>query len=473
MVEIIKRNKALSVSPLKSSQPLGASLAFLGLNRAIPMMHGSQGCTAFAKVMFVRHFREPIPLQTTAMEQISTVMGADENIVEGLKTICEKNAPAAIGLLTTGLSETQGCDIRRALATFRQRYPQFDDTAVIPVNTPDYTQSLEGGFAAAVNSMIEVLVPDAEEAGTLPGRRQRQVNLLPCASLTPGDIEALKEIIETFELRPIVLPDIADSLDGHLTDSDTNPLTIGGTDRYEIELMGDSVATLVVGPSMAKSADRLKAKTGVPDYRFDTLLGLDAVDEFIHTLSRIAQRPVPPKIERQRQQLQDAMVDCHFMLGLRKVAIAGEADELLAMTRLLQGVGMEVVAAVTGTRGPALQHLPLPSVKIGDLEDLERLAAAHGAELLLGNSHTAATAKRLGVPLMRMGFPQYDHLGGYQRCWIGYRGTRQALFDLANLMLHHMAGHEIKPYRSVLSQKRDEWQGEKHGTATSIEAASA
>ena len=85
MAEILKRKKPLSVSPLKASQTVGAALAFLGFNRAMPVMHGSQGCTAFAKVFFVRHFREPIPLQTTAMDQVSSVMGADDNIVEALK----------------------------------------------------------------------------------------------------------------------------------------------------------------------------------------------------------------------------------------------------------------------------------------------------------------------------------------------------------------------------------------------------
>ena len=101
MAEILKRNKALAVNPLKASQPVGASLAFLGINKAIPMMHGSQGCTAFGKVYFVRHFREPIPLQTTAMDQVSTVMSADENVILGLATVCEKSKPALIGLPTT------------------------------------------------------------------------------------------------------------------------------------------------------------------------------------------------------------------------------------------------------------------------------------------------------------------------------------------------------------------------------------
>ena len=68
MAELLKRKKALSVSPLKASQTVGAALAFLGFFRSMPIMHGSQGCTAFAKVFFVRHFREPVPLQTTAMD---------------------------------------------------------------------------------------------------------------------------------------------------------------------------------------------------------------------------------------------------------------------------------------------------------------------------------------------------------------------------------------------------------------------
>ena len=61
--------------------------------------------------------------------------------------------------------------------------------------------------------------------------------------------------------------------------------------------------------------------------------------------------------------------------------------------------------------------------------------------------HAAETAHRLGLPLLRAGFPQYDHVGGYARTWVGYRGTRQALFDLANLMLGQH--HELEPYRSI------------------------
>ncbi len=452
MVEIIKRNKALSVSPLKASQTIGGALAFLGFRRAIPMLHGSQGCTAFGKVFFVRHFREPIPLQTTAMDQITTVMGSEESVVEGLKTICEKNSPSLLGVPTTGLSETQGSDMGMAVKNFRKAHPEFDHIPVVPVSTPDYSGCLETGFAKAVHEIIDTLVPAADAAGTQPGRRKRQLNVLVNPSLTPGDLEELKDLIERFGLRPMVLPDLSDSLDGHLGEEDFSPLTIGGADVSELATLGDAVATLVIGRSMAKAADLLKARTGVPDYRFNHLMGLAAVDGLIAALHQISGEPVPERIERQRAQLQDAMLDCHFMLGMARFALAADPDLLQGLSELVHGVGGETVAAVSPVNAPVLAEVAAESVKIGDLEDLERLAKEEGAEVLITNSHGVESSKRLGIPLLRAGFPQYDTLGGYQKCWIGYRGSRQALFDLANIMLGLEKG-EIHPYRSIYAQK--------------------
>lgn len=452
MVEIIKRKKALSVSPLKASQTIGAALAFLGFRRAIPMLHGSQGCTAFGKVFFVRHFREPIPLQTTAMDQVTTVMGSEDSVVEGLRTIAEKQLPALIGVPTTGLSETQGSDVTMAVKQFRQKHPEYDEIAVVAVSTPDYSGCLESGFGKAVEAIINALVPDAATVGTRPGRRRHQVNVLVGSSLTPGDLEELKEIIEAFGLRPVLLPDLSDSLDGHLDTSDFSPLTIGGSDLSELQTLGDAAATLVIGHSMHKAADLLNQRTGVPDYRFDHLMGLEAVDALVDALQQISAEPVPAKLERQRAQLQDAMLDCHFMLGLARFAVAADPDLLTAFSELLAGVGAETVAAVAPVNAPVLKQAAAATVKIGDLEDLEQLARTTGAEVLICNSHGAESATRLGIPMLRAGFPQYDTLGGYQKTWIGYRGSRQSLFELANILLSLEKG-EIHPYRSIYSQK--------------------
>lgn len=454
MAEIIKRKKALSVSPLKSSQPVGASLAFAGINRAIPMMHGSQGCTAFGKVFFVRHFREPIPLQTTAMDQVSTVLGADDSIVEGLKTICEKSKPALVGVPTTGLSETQGCDVHGSIKTFYKKYPEYASTKVVGVNTPDFTGSMESGFAAAVYAMIDKLVPSREEAKTRPGRRKKQINILASSMLTPGDLEVVKEYVEYFGLRPVVIPDIGDSLDGHLGEDNFSPLTTGGTAVSEFESLGDAVATISIGNSVRKAAKLLHERTSVATHHFDHLMKLDTIDAFVALLAQLSYKRVPDKLSRHRSQLQDAMLDCHFMLGFSKFAIAADPDLLYSFSHLVNSVGGSVSVAVAPCKSEILQHVFAESVKIGDLEDMEMMAKEKGIDMVLGNSHAVASAERLNVPILRMGFPQYDLIGGYQRTWIGYSGVKQTLFDLANIMASLEKG-EIEPYKSIYAQKMD------------------
>ena len=443
MAEIIRRAKPLTVSPLKASQPVGAALAFLGVRNCLPMLHGAQGCTAFGKVFLVRHFREPIPLQTTAMDQIATVMNADDSVIEGLKTICEKNKPDVIGLPTTGLSETQGTDIYRLVREFRAKYPEFAGTAVVPVNTPDFSGCFESGFALAVDAIIDALVPESRHARL----RHRQVNVLASSMLSPGDIEAIKDWIEAFGLRPVVVPDVGDSMDGHLIEKAYSPLTLGGVPRSEIEAMGESVATLAIGRSISNAANRLEARTGVPTFRFDHLIGLEACDAFTQTLAEISGQPVPARIERHRSQLQDAMVDTHFMTGFLRVALAEDPDLLNGLAGLFHSMGAEVVSAVSPIRAEVLENVPCATVQVGDLEDLEHSAAANGAQLLVCNSHGAEVAKRLGIPLLRAGFPQYDWVGGYTRGWVGYRHARQALFDIANLFLGQH--HDIPAYRSI------------------------
>jgi nitrogenase molybdenum-iron protein NifN len=212
---------------------------------------------------------------------------------------------------------------------------------------------------------------------------------------------------------------------------------------------------LVIGRSLHPAADLLRERTGVPDWRFDSLMGLEAVDAFVAALAEISGQPVPEKIERQRAQLQDAMVDTHFMLGFAKVAIAADPDLLYGLARLVTGMGCAVSAAVAPAKAPVLADVPADQVQLGDLEDLEKSIREAGADLIICNSHAVDTARRLGLPLYRAGFPQYDLIGGYQRLWVGYRGTRQTLFDLANIMVG--LGHgEIAPYRSIYAVRPEE-----------------
>jgi nitrogenase molybdenum-iron protein NifN len=300
--------------------------------------------------------------------------------------------------------------------------------------------------------MIDTLVLTKTTANTTPGRHKKQINILASSMLTPGDLEVIKEYIEYFGLLPIVIPDIGDSLDGHLGDDAFSPLTIGGTSVSEFNTLGNAVATISIGSSMSKAATLLHERTTVPTYHFDHLVKQESIDSFVALLSKLSQVPVPQKLNRQRSQLQDALLDCHFMLGFSKFAIAADPDLLYSFSELVNSVGGSVVVAVTPTKADVLKKISAESVKIGDLEDMEKLSQGKEVDMVLGNSHAVASANRMGVPILRMGFPQYDLIGGYQRTWVGYQGVKQTLFDLANVMSSLEKG-EIKPYESIYAQK--------------------
>jgi nitrogenase molybdenum-iron protein NifN len=124
-------------------------------------------------------------------------------------------------------------------------------------------------------------------------------------------------------------------------------------------------------------------------------MGLDDCDDFTQALAEISGKPVPEKIERHRAQLQDAMVDCHFMIGFARIALAADPDLLGMQVRFLTGMGAEIVSAVSPHKHDSLASLPIPKVIIGDLEDMEKEARAADAQLVIANSHAVETATDL------------------------------------------------------------------------------
>jgi len=426
--------KAAAVNPLKMSQPLGAAYAFLGMNRCMPVMHGSQGCTSFGLVLLVRHFREAIPLQTTAMNEVSSIMGGLENIEKAILNIRQRAKPDLIAICSTGLTETKGDDVDGYLEIIRQRHPEIADTALAYVSTPDYVGAFQDGWAKAVEAMIRALAAPVAE------KNPKQVNLLAGCHLTPADIEEVREIIESFGLSAIVLPDVSGSLDGHMSD-EFSPTTMGGTTLAEMKALGGSVATIAIGEQMRGAAQALHDISGVPFVLFERLTGLEVNDRFLAYLAQLSGAPISSKYRRLRSQLQDAMLDGHFFFSGKKVAIGAEPDLLLALACWLLEMGCEIKSAITTTASPAFEHLGIEQVLIGDLEDLEQGAA--GCDLMITHSHGRQAAERLHIPFHRAGLPLFDRLGAGHRLSVGYRGTRGLIFEVGNLFLAD--SHERNP----------------------------
>lgn len=442
MAKVSASKKVCTVNPLKMSQPIGGALAFMGLRGAMPLLHGSQGCTSFGLVLFVRHFKEAIPLQTTAMSEIATVLGGYENVEQAILNIYNRAKPEIIGICSTGVTETKGDDVEGFIKLIRENHPHLAKFPLVYVSTPDFKDVFQDGWAKTVAKMVEMLVETPRNAAR---RDPARVNVLPGCHLTPGDLDELRTIIEDFGLEPSFLPDLAGSLDGHIPDNFT-PTTIGGIGVEEVATMGHASWAIAIGEQMRPAAQAMQAKAGVPYRLFERLCGLSPNDDFIAFLSAISGRPVPAKYRRQRGQLLDAMLDGHFHLGGRRLAIGAEPDLLFDISSMLHEMGTRVAAAVTTTHSPVLERVVADDVLIGDLEDLETLAKERGCDLLITHSHGRQAAARLKIPFYRMGLPMFDRLGAGHVLSVGYRGTRDLVFALSNLIIAHAEeNHEPTP----------------------------
>src|ERR1039458_6529338 len=96
----------------------------------------ASGCRRYIKSAFIRlqlsrHFKESIALNSTAMSEDTAIFGGWENLKKGLKKVIDKFAPGVVGVMTSGLTETMGDDVRSAIVHFRRENPEYDGIPVV------------------------------------------------------------------------------------------------------------------------------------------------------------------------------------------------------------------------------------------------------------------------------------------------------------------------------------------------------
>jgi len=416
-----KEHKPLQVNPIKHSQPMGATLAYLGVKDCMPLMHSAQGCASYTKVFFTRHFNEPIAINNTSVSDITAVLdGGDYSILMAIENIQnkEKNLkPSMIGLHTTGLTETKGDDVRGVGMHIEIPY--------VFVNTPDYEGGMESGWSLTVTAMIEQLTEAATEVKT------NKLVFLPHLSMQPIEVEKIKCLCEDFGFETYALPDLSTSLDGYW-EAGQGKLANGGITVDQIRDLASSSIVVSIGASMKKSALALQKKNPLIEHlHFDHLMGLDGCDNFVAALMKIRHTDPKPLMKRWRSRLQDAMLDAHFLIGSSHFVVTGEPDMLVGICALLRSVGGTIDAAVSTTFSDSLHLIEAEKVFVGDLEDARTFF--EGADMVISNFHAERILHSYhNTALVIRGFPNYEELGNQLKNDQLYEGSTYFLFEIAN-----------------------------------------
>jgi len=419
-----REHKPLQVNPIKHSQPMGAALAFIGIQNCLPLMHASQGCASYTKVFFTGHFNEPIAMYNTSVSDITAVLdGGDYSILMAIENIRKKNKtmePELIGLHTTGLTETKGDDVRGV--------GEHIETPYCYVNTPDYEGGMESGWALTAKALI---VQHTESTTEL---KPNKLLLLPHVSMQPIEVEKIKEFCESFGFETYALPDLSTSLDGYLSEGQ-GKLGKGAISIKDIYALADSATVISIGTSMKIAATALLEKNSkITHLHFNHLMGLEINDNFVAELMKIRQIEPTPMIKRWRGRLQDAMLDSHFLIGSSSFVVTGEPDMCVGICELLQSVGGTIDTVIATTYSSVLEEIKAENVFVGDLEDAVKSFSR--VDLVISNFHAERLlhSQEKHTALVLRGFPNYAEIGNQLKNDQLYEGSTQFLFEVANAL---------------------------------------
>jgi nitrogenase molybdenum-iron protein NifN len=441
----------------KLCKPLGACLAFRGIEGAVPFLHGSQGCATYMRRYIISHFREPMDIASSSLGEKHAIYGGGPNLKQGLKNVMSKYNAAMIGIATTCLTETIGDDVPTTLNEFRKDFADVMEAhgspALVRVSTPSYGGTHIEGFHATVRAVVDQVSEETEP--------HQGITLLP-GFVSPADIRYLKEIIDDFGLQGIILPDISLTLDGPAL-KDYEKLPSGGTPISEIRAMGGSRAAIEFGRSLSPkntAGGLLDARFGVPLHSLGMPVGLRETDRFFEVLEELSGRGTPEKHALERGRLIDAYVDGHKYIFDKKAIMYGEEDLVIGLTAFLAEIGIRPVLCASGGRSGKFEQaiaevveglLPeRPEVREGvDFYDIAEEAEALEPDLIIGNSKGYHLAKRWGIPLVRVGFPIHDRFGGHRILHLGYRGAQTLLDNIVNTVIEAKQEHSPIGYSYI------------------------
>jgi nitrogenase molybdenum-iron protein NifN len=425
--------KTATQNACKLCNPLGACLAFRGIENCVPFLHGSQGCATYIRRYLISHYKEPIDIASSNFNEETAVFGGNHNLKLGLKNVTQQYKPDVIGIATTCLSETIGDDVPMILREYKAI---MGDAASLPImifaSTPSYQGSHIDGFHAAVRSAVKTL---AEK-----GAKKHLVNIFP-GMISPADIRYIKEILASFGIPFVLLPDYSQTMDGGPW-GEYHRIPPGGTTTGAIASTGSASASIEFGSTLAASksaAGYLEEQFGVPRHHMALPIGVRESDRFFAMLEQLTEKPVPEKYQDERRRLIDAYADGHKYVFGKKVIVYGEEDLVISIASFLHEIGILPVLCASGGKSglmkkrlremiPDMEELGIKVREGVDFVDIENETDELQPDLLIGNSKGFTMSKKSQLPLIRIGFPIHDRFGGQRLHHLGYRGT-QELFD--------------------------------------------
>jgi nitrogenase molybdenum-iron protein beta chain len=452
--ELNFNREALTVNPAKACQPLGAVLCALGFEKTMPYVHGSQGCVAYFRTYFNRHFKEPVACVSDSMTEDAAVFGGQKNMMAGLENAKALYNPEIIAVSTTCMAEVIGDDLNAFINNTKKAGHVEQDFPTPFAHTPSFVGSHTTGWDNMFEGMIRYFTlnhMDDKKVGS-----NGKINLVPGFETYLGNYRVIHRMMKEMGVDYTLMSDPSEVLD---TPADgTFRMYAGGTTQAELKDSPNAIDTLLLQPwQLEKTKKFVQTIWHQPATAINIPMGLEWTDEFLMKISELTGKPIPASLELERGRLVDMMTDSHTWMHGKKFSLYGDADFVMGMTKFLLEMGAEpadVLCNHANKRWLKAMEKMLKDSPYGqktvvhtgkDLWHFRSLVFTNKPDFMIGNSYgkfiqrdTFYKGEEFEVPLIRIGFPIFDRHHLHRMTTLGYEGAIYMLTTLVNAILEQL-----------------------------------
>ena len=155
---------------------------------------------------------------------------------------------------------------------------------------------------------------------------------------------------------------------------------------------------------------------------------------------------MPEKYTSAKGRLVDALVDGHKYVFGKKAIVYGEEDLVVGLTGFLAEIGVQPVLCASGGESGKMKGAiasvtegllaEQPEVHEGtDFYEIAERAEGLSPDFLVGHSKGYSLARKINIPLIRVGFPIHDRVGGQRILHLGYHGAQQLFVIVTNALI--------------------------------------
>jgi nitrogenase molybdenum-iron protein beta subunit len=446
--------EALTVNPAKACQPLGAVFVANGFARTMSFVHGSQGCVAYYRSHFSRHFKEPTSCVSSSMTEDAAVFGGLNNMIDGLANTYNLYKPEMIAVSTTCMAEVIGDDLNAFIKSAKEKGSVPAEFDVPFAHTPAFVGSHVTGYDNALLGVLQHFWDG--KSGTVPPLERKpgeSINFIGgFDGFVVGNMKEIRRIFDLFGADYTVLCDPSEVWNTP-TDGEFR-MYEGGTTKEEVERALHAKATIVFQEYSCEKTIKYLREKGQDVVVLNSPIGVAGTDAFVMALSRLTGKPVPAQLEKERGQLVDAMADSQAQRAVRRPRHDARPHAVPARARRRagpravhqrqrrmggQGAGHpRRLALRQGLPGPSqarpVAHALAAQHRAGGLPDRQHLRQVPGAR----HRHAADPH---GVPDLRPPpLPPLPDLGLRRRAARADHAARRVLRDAGRQ--HHRRGQD-------------------------------